>query len=500
MKRSIICAALFLVLLAGVPLLNAQSSLPVLSSAVGWWAGDGDTTDRLGNNNGTFVGPANYAPGMVGEAFSLNGTSCYISIPDAPDLDMTSQMTVEAWIYPYGHVGPYDPVIKKSGPGQVDGFAFEFGGNVIILYVFVGGWAGVAGTAIPNNQWSHVAGTYDGHQIKIYVNGQLVGSGFVTGAIVPSSNPLFLGADPSNPDRHFYGLIDEATLYSTALSAADIQSIYLAGSAGKGSSFRFITPATISAQTNAPLTNSLQAVGGSPPYQWSLTEGRLPNGVTLSTSGSLQGTPTETGDFSFGVSVVDAKNATAGGYVTIRVPIPPIPYPVPSGVVAWWPFEDPSASTTVLDRIGNNTGAKVNGPQSVVGEVGQALLFNGSNQYLSFQNTSALQFGNTDFTIEMWTQFDAPGGGSMGEPSHIFIGSSDGPGAANKWIFALGGGYLEYISQGAGGAAFTPLSQFSPTVGQWYHIAFVRGSNTFTTYVNGNSVGVETTLRQCQTR
>jgi hypothetical protein len=491
MKRSIISAAFFLVLLARAPFLNAQSSLPVLSSAVGWWAGDGDATDRLGNHNGTFVGPVKYAPGMVNEAFSFDGVSSYVSIPDAPDLNFSNQMTVEAWIYPYGHVGPYDPVVKKCDPSQQGGFSLEFQGDTILFWVDVNGWIPCYGPSIPNNQWSHVAGTYDGQYIRIYVNAQEVGSGTrVSGSINPVSSPVFIATDTALVSRHFYGLIDEATLYNTALSASHIQSIYLAGSSGKGSSFRFITPATIFAQTNAPLTNSLQAVGGTPPYQWSISEGRLPNGVTLSTSGSLQGTPTETGDFTFGISVVDAKNATASGYVTITVPIPLIPYPVPSDVVAWWPFDDPPDSTTVLDRIGDNTGAKVNGPLSIPGEVGQALLFNGQNQYLSFQNTSALQFSNTDFTIEMWARFDSPGGGSLGEPSHILIGSSDGPGAENKWIYCLGGGSLELILDNtAGSVNFIALNSFSPTVGQWYHLALVRQGNTLTSYINGLLAG-----------
>jgi hypothetical protein len=495
MKQSIVLALIMADLLGGISMLKAQPSLPVLSSAVGWWAGDGDAKDRLGNNTGTFVGPANYAPGMVGEAFSLNGTSSYVSIPDAPDLNFTSQMTVEAWIKPYGHSGQYDPVVKKSGSNQTRGFAFEFGGDVIILYVYVGGWAGVAGTQIPNNQWSHVAGTYDGHQIQIYVNGQLVGSGAVTGAILPTSAPLFLGADPSNPDRHFYGLIDEATVYNTALSATDVQSIYLAGSAGKGSSFRFITPATISAQTNAPMTNSLQAVGGSPPYHWYVSEGRLPNGVTLSGSGVLQGTPTETGEFRFGVSVTDVTNGLASGYATIRIPIPAVPYPAPSDIVAWWPFEDSPSSTSLADRAGSNTGAKANGPTSIPGKVGQALHFNGVDQYVSVQNSAAFQFGTNDFSIEMWSRFDAPGGGSMGEPSHILIGSSDGPGFVDKWFFALGGGVLEFlVSDVSLGSSFYQLGSFSPTVGQWYHLAVVRAGNTLTSYVNGTNSGFATNV------
>jgi len=492
MKSSLRITTVTLCLVLSLDFLRAQS-LPVLSSAVGWWAGDGDTTDRLASHPGQFVGTERYAKGMVGDAFSFDGVSSHVSIADAPDLNFTNQMTVEAWIKPYGHTGSFDPVLKKSGSDQARGFAFEFGGDVIILYVYLGGWVGAGGTHIPNNQWSHVAGTYDGNQINVYVNGELVGSAAASGAITPTSAPLFLGSDPSNPDRHFYGLIDEATVYSTALSADDIRSIYLAGSAGKGNGFRFISPGTIPAQTNSALSIALQVSGGTQPYHWSTSEARLPDGVALSDSGVLQGTPSETGEFRFGVTVLDATNGIAQGYATIRIPIPAIAYPVPSGVVAWWPFNDLATATTLEDRVGNHTGAKANNPTSVPGMVGQALQFNGVDQYVAVQDASDLQFGNNDFSIEMWARFDAAGGGSMGEPSHIFIGSSDGPGARNKWIFALGGGYLEFIAGSETGAStFIPLDPFNPVVGQWYHLAFVRGGNTFATYINGSSVGVAT--------
>ena len=224
MKRLINSLAFFLALLTGVPLLNAQTSLPVLSSAVGWWAGDGDATDRLGNHNGTFLGPVKYAPGMVGSAFEFDGVSSHIEIPDAPDLNFGTQMTVEAWIEPYGHVGTFDPVVKKCDAAQVGGFSLEFQGDVIMFYVDVGGWRGYAGSPIPNNQWSHVAGTYDGQRIHVYVNGQESGLGTpVSGLIVPISSSLFIATDTSLVSRHFYGLIDEVTVYNTALSANDIQ-------------------------------------------------------------------------------------------------------------------------------------------------------------------------------------------------------------------------------------------------------------------------------------
>lgn len=78
-------------------------------------------------------------------------------------------------------------------------------------------------------------------------------------------------------------------------------------------------------------STALSATGGTPPYTWRVTSGSLPTGVTLSSSGVLQGTPTTTGSYPFGVLVTDAsypqRSATAsftlnvvGGTLTITSP------------------------------------------------------------------------------------------------------------------------------------------------------------------------------------
>jgi hypothetical protein len=337
-----------------------------------------------------------------------------------------------------------------------------------------------------------LAVTRHGNSYTIYVNGIATGSATESHVIPNPTAPLTIGQ--AEGIGYVDGLLDEITLYHRALSSDEVKSIFSAGSNGKHNSFRVVEPDLISAQTNQSLSFQLQATNGSPSYHWTISESRLPNGVTLSDSGSLQGTPTETGEFRFGVSAHDSTNATASGYATIRIAIPAVPYSAPSDIVAWWPFEDAPASTTLADRIGNNTAAKAKGPTNTLGKVGQALHFNGADQYLSVQNSSAFQFGTNDFSFETWARFDAPGGGSMGEPSHILIGSSDGPGEVNKWFFALGGGVLNFHINGSVGSAFYPLGSFSPTVGQWYHLAVVREGNTFRSYVNGNTNGFATNI------
>ncbi len=68
-----------------------------------------------------------------------------------------------------------------------------------------------------------------------------------------------------------------------------------------------------------PYSATLTAVGGTAPYKWSLASGSLPPGLTLSPNGTVSGTPTDGGTFTFTVKVTDSKGATATQPLTITI-------------------------------------------------------------------------------------------------------------------------------------------------------------------------------------
>ena len=82
-----------------------------------------------------------------------------------------------------------------------------------------------------------------------------------------------------------------------------------------------VTSASLPAgATQAPYAQTLAATGGTPPYLWSLTAGSLPNGLSLqAATGTLEGTPTATGDFTFTVTVTDANSVTAQKQFTLSI-------------------------------------------------------------------------------------------------------------------------------------------------------------------------------------
>ena len=93
-------------------------------------------------------------------------------------------------------------------------------------------------SGIWDGQWHHVAGTYDGSFVRLYVDSVEVGSGTPTsitiGYRLSPDNDLIIGQYTGTCRQYpFKGDIDEVEIFDRALSASEIQRIFNAGSAGK---------------------------------------------------------------------------------------------------------------------------------------------------------------------------------------------------------------------------------------------------------------------------
>ena len=69
----------------------------IVYGLVGWWPGNGNANDIVGNHHGTLQGGVTFVPGMVGQAFSLDGVDDLIAIADSADLNISGDVTVELW-------------------------------------------------------------------------------------------------------------------------------------------------------------------------------------------------------------------------------------------------------------------------------------------------------------------------------------------------------------------------------------------------------------------
>ncbi len=246
------CALLRLLLASWLiaPHVGLQAACtPPPAGLVAWWPGEGNALDIAGANNGTLLNGVTFAPGVVGQGFRFDGTNSFMQVPDAPTLKPTS-VTVEAWVW----LDPNTPsagsevvVFKRNswtflfegytlvkdhadnGNGTFsDRFAFVVtrNGNQVILR---------STTVVQRGVWYHVAGTYDGNQSTIIVNGVAEGSLVAGFPLDYGTLPVCIGASGEAPPYQglLGGIIDEPSIYNRALSSNEIAAIYNAGAAGK---------------------------------------------------------------------------------------------------------------------------------------------------------------------------------------------------------------------------------------------------------------------------
>jgi len=178
--------------------------------------------DASGSGNAGSIGTAAWTTaGKYGGALSFNGTSARVTVPDAPSLDLTGAMTLEAWVRPTS-VGSWRDVVYKGNDSYYLMGSSSLQSRPAAGGIFSGSYGETFGpSALPLDVWTHLAATYDGQTLRLYVNGDQVASKPQVGSLAPSTHPLQIGGDAIY-GQHFAGLIDEVRVYNRALTAAQI--------------------------------------------------------------------------------------------------------------------------------------------------------------------------------------------------------------------------------------------------------------------------------------
>ena len=208
---------------------TAPATTPVtvsgLVAAYAFDEGTGTTVaDSSGNNyTGTITAATWTTSAKFGKALSFNGSSSWVAIPATTSLNLTTGMTLEAWVNPTTVNGNWRDVIYKGNDNYYLSATSATTGTPAGGGTFGGSGTTAFGTAVlATNTWTHLAETYDGATLRLYVNGTQISSLARTGNIAISTNALQIGGDPFY-GQYFAGIIDEVRVYNTALSAAQIQ-------------------------------------------------------------------------------------------------------------------------------------------------------------------------------------------------------------------------------------------------------------------------------------
>jgi|GEM_PF-3847476 len=207
--------------------------VPLPAGCVAWWPLAGDGADVVGGHTAGVQGTVNWEAGAVGRGVGLTPSN-YLSAVNAAGLNPTVGLTLEGWVN--RSAGGYGvlPVICKDGPGGRQ-YSLVVWSNRVEGGVNLSGtgWVGVtAWGTLTADQWHHVALSWDGQRLRLYVNGQLRGDVAAAGTLVTTAQPVTLGAAPGW-GWYGSGRLDECAIYNRALSASEVFGIYQAGGAGK---------------------------------------------------------------------------------------------------------------------------------------------------------------------------------------------------------------------------------------------------------------------------
>ena len=184
-------------------------------------------TDASGlGNHGTIAGATWATNGRYGKALYFNGVSAWVTIPDASSLDLTTGMTLEAWVYSPVTPENWRSVLVKEGSGNAPYYLYASSSNARgpAGGGFIGGSDQIVygGTSLQAKTWTHLAVTSDGTTQRLYVNGVQVASRAQSGTMPVSTGAMRIGGN-SIWGEYFKGRIDEVRVYNRALTASQIQ-------------------------------------------------------------------------------------------------------------------------------------------------------------------------------------------------------------------------------------------------------------------------------------
>jgi len=204
----------------------------VIDGVAGSWhfdEGAGNTAyDTSGNDNdGTLENGPQWVDGKYGKALSFDGSDDYVDCGYGESLNITDAITIEAYVK-FSSLEQTGVIYSRG-----EHFAYYKGvmlsirtNNVLEFWLGNGTEAGVLDSVsgVPTNQFSHVAGVWDGTTMIVYINGESKGTDSFSGPIVYHTSHAVIGARSAG-GRNFSGIIDEVRVYDRALTAEEISDL-----------------------------------------------------------------------------------------------------------------------------------------------------------------------------------------------------------------------------------------------------------------------------------
>lgn len=200
-----------------------SSNTPIAHWMLDSTSGSVALDSSVNSNNGVLVNGPTWVSGKIGGALLFDGVNDYVDLGNPQALVPSSEITISAWVNLSNNVDTRmiiskDDDINPSTYLRTQGSAArcQVGGTRV----------GDFGN-IPANTWVHLACTYNGSSVVLYINGIQVGSVPKTGSIANNPSNWNIGSRLNGSVFLMAGSIDDVRIYNRALSVSEIQNIFL---------------------------------------------------------------------------------------------------------------------------------------------------------------------------------------------------------------------------------------------------------------------------------
>jgi hypothetical protein len=232
-------------------LANSQTVIPSYvptNGLVGWWPFNGNAIDEsINTNDGTVNGATLTADrnGNANKAYNFNGINNYIEAPSNTGLQLSAAYSIGLWfksnIFNAGQYG-YTLISKIQSSGWYGGYETMIGETNSIGGVNhtgnINGNFQLPYSGLSSGNWYSVIVTFNGTQLKLYVNGNIVNTVNQSGTLQTGNDPLRFGRRGGGGiyDQWFNGVIDDIGIWNRALTECEVKKLYTSGSFSVSSS------------------------------------------------------------------------------------------------------------------------------------------------------------------------------------------------------------------------------------------------------------------------
>ncbi len=204
------------------------------SDLVGWWNFNEESGTTAGdisgyNNNGTINGATHTdgVPGTGGTALEFNGSSDYVNVGSGAHFDNLPEIMISAWVNLLNtYNSSYIIARNHSGTNNMR-FALRINENKEVIPRYESDWN--TGIVLEENKWTHLVFIYNNSEWFLYKDGVFQVSREQAVSLISRPNyEVLIGArkDGESFDDFWNGIIDDVRIYSRALTASEIQTLY----------------------------------------------------------------------------------------------------------------------------------------------------------------------------------------------------------------------------------------------------------------------------------